>query len=811
MSIKIALAGNPNCGKTTMFNDLTGSNQYVGNWPGVTVEKKEGKWKTNKDIIIQDLPGIYSLSPYTLEEVISRNYLINQQPDAILNIVDGTNLERNLYLTTQLLELGLPMAIALNMMDVVRKNGDTIDVSKLSEALGCPIVETAALRGEGSQKAVEAAVQAAQAAKPQAHPSVFGGTVEHAIAHIEESIEGKVPAAHLRWYAVKLFERDDKVRAQLQLPASLMAHIEEHIQECERELEDDSESIITNERYAYISKLMTVCIRKKPRKDNLSVSDKIDRVVTNRILALPIFVAVMTLVYYVSVTTIGDIVTGFTNDTLFGSWIQEPLAAWLEGIGTAGWLNGLVVDGIVGGVGAVIGFVPQMLILFIFLAILEDIGYMARVAFIMDRIFRKFGLSGKSFIPMLIGSGCGVPGIMASRTIENERDRRMTIMTTTFIPCGAKMPIVALIAGAVFGGAWWVSPAAYFIGVGCDPLGHHPEKDQNVRRRPRPLRHGAARLPCPPGRQRAQEHVGAGLELHQAGRYGDPGLQHPDLVPVQLWQRGRRLYHGRGYGPQHPGRHGQHPGLDLHAPGLWQLAVHRGHHHGPGGQGRSGRRVRRALWGGRGRHGIGGIRRLPGAGPHRRPFHRAVRLLLPDLQPAVRPLLRRHRRHQAGDEFPQVDLVRHRLSVRPGLCGIPDRKPAGPAVHHRRLHLLDRCGLPAGSRHPVPVLPALPRSYHFGYRQGKNPSLVSIPPYLHGAGKLASPPQTYGAPAARRFSGSLRRVNGLTRSNPVCLASVALLLPACLFPSFPLLHMNKVRARLAAVCRSARFYCKYRR
>ena len=465
MSIKIALAGNPNCGKTTMFNDLTGSNQYVGNWPGVTVEKKEGKWKTNKDIIIQDLPGIYSLSPYTLEEVISRNYLINQQPDAILNIVDGTNLERNLYLTTQLLELGLPMAIALNMMDVVRKNGDTIDVSKLSEALGCPIVETAALRGEGSQKAVEAAVQAAQAAKPQAHPSVFGGTVEHAIAHIEESIEGKVPAAHLRWYAVKLFERDDKVQAQLQLPASLMAHIEEHIQECERELEDDSESIITNERYAYISKLMTVCIRKKPRKDNLSVSDKIDRVVTNRILALPIFVAVMTLVYYVSVTTIGDIVTNFTNDTLFGAWIQEPLAAWLEGIGTAGWLSGLVVDGIVGGVGAVLGFVPQMLILFIFLAILEDIGYMARVAFIMDRIFRKFGLSGKSFIPMLIGSGCGVPGVMASRTIENDRDRKMTIMTTCFIPCGAKMPIIGLFAGALFGGSGLVAVSAYFIGV----------------------------------------------------------------------------------------------------------------------------------------------------------------------------------------------------------------------------------------------------------------------------------------------------------------------------------------------------------
>ena len=465
MSIKIALAGNPNCGKTTMFNGLTGSNQYVGNWPGVTVEKKEGRLKDNKDVIIQDLPGIYSLSPYTLEEVIARNYLIHERPDAILNIVDASNLERNLYLTTQLLELGIPTVVALNMIDVVQKNGDKINAAKLSEALGCPVMETSALKGQGSSAAAEKAAKAAMAGKVGEHPHVFGGTVEHAIAHIEESIEGKVPAAQLRWYAVKLFERDEKVAEELKLPADLMAHIEDHIQECEEELDDDAESIITNERYAYISKLVTACVQKQRRKDNLTVSDKIDRVVTNRILALPIFALVMTLVYYVSVTTIGDMVTGFTNDTLFGSWIQEPLAAWLSSIGTADWLNGLVVDGIIGGVGAVLGFVPQMLILFIFLAILEDVGYMARVAFIMDRIFRKFGLSGKSFIPMLIGSGCGVPGVMASRTIENERDRRMTVMTTTFIPCGAKMPIVALIAGAVFGGAWWVAPSAYFIGV----------------------------------------------------------------------------------------------------------------------------------------------------------------------------------------------------------------------------------------------------------------------------------------------------------------------------------------------------------
>ncbi|MDR0841709.1 MAG: ferrous iron transport protein B [Christensenellaceae bacterium] len=465
MRTKVALAGNPNCGKTTMFNSLTGSTQYVGNWPGVTVEKKEGFLKGDKDVVIQDLPGIYSLSPYTLEEVIARDYLLREQPDAILNILDGANLERNLYLTTQLMELGIPMVIALNMMDVVRKNGDRIDVNKLSAELGFEIVETSALKGEGSEYAAARAVQAAKAGKASPPPPVFGGAVEHALAHIEESLEEYVPAAHVRWYAIKLFERDEKVAAQLTLPAGLPEHIETHIEACETELDDDAESIITNARYAYIARLMTACVQKKPRTGNLTASDRIDRVVTNRILALPIFALVMFLVYYISVTTIGTIVTDFTNDTLVGGWLMEPLRLWLETIGTAPWLTGLVVDGIIGGVGAVLGFVPQMLILFLFLAILEDVGYMARVAFIMDRIFRRFGLSGKSFIPMLIGSGCGVPGIMASRTIENERDRRMTIMTTTFIPCGAKMPIVGLIAGAVFGGVWWVAPSAYFLGI----------------------------------------------------------------------------------------------------------------------------------------------------------------------------------------------------------------------------------------------------------------------------------------------------------------------------------------------------------
>jgi len=465
MSSKIALAGNPNSGKTTLFNELTGSAQYVGNWPGVTVEKKEGKLKGHKDVIIQDLPGIYSLSPYTLEEVVARRYLVSEKPDAIINIVDGTNIERNLYLTTQLIELGIPTIIAINMIDIVRKNGDVINLHKLGSALGCEAVETSALRGTGSKEVAEKA--AALAGKPVSGslPSVFNGSVEHAIAHIEESIEGKVDARFLRWYAIKLFERDEKVIKELKLDSTLLQHLEEHIIACERELDDDAESIITNQRYAYIAKVVQTAVKKKHTGQKMNASDRIDRVVTNRILALPIFALIMFCVYYISISTVGDFVTGWTNDTLFGEMISGNLSAWLEGIRVAPWLTSLIVDGIVGGVGAVIGFVPQMLILFLMLSILEDVGYMARVAFIMDRIFRGFGLSGKSFIPMLIGSGCSVPGIMASRTIENERDRRMTIMTTSFIPCGAKMPIIALFAGALFGGSGFVATSAYFIGV----------------------------------------------------------------------------------------------------------------------------------------------------------------------------------------------------------------------------------------------------------------------------------------------------------------------------------------------------------
>ena len=465
MGIKIALAGNPNCGKTTMFNSLTGSNQYVGNWPGVTVEKKEGKLKSDKSLIIQDLPGIYSLSPYTQEEVIARSYLVNEHPDAIINIVDGTNIERNLYLTTQLVELGIPVVVALNMIDVVRKKGDKIDISKLSSALGCPVVETSALKGEGGKAAVKKAAELAAQHGEVSLPSVFHGSVEHAIAHIEETLEGRVEQRFLRWYAVKLFERDEKVLEELHLESSVADHIEQHIVDCEKELDDDAESIITNQRYAYISKIVTTSVKKGKKPGSESVSDRIDRIVTNRILALPIFALIMWGVYTLSIGTIGDWTVGFMNDTLFGEWICGGLASWFETIGVVPWLASLVVDGIVGGVGAVLGFVPQMLILFLCLSILEDIGYMSRVAFIMDRIFRKFGLSGKSFIPMLIGSGCSIPGIMASRTIENENDRRMTVMTTSFIPCGAKMPIVGLIAAAVFDGSSFVAVSAYFIGV----------------------------------------------------------------------------------------------------------------------------------------------------------------------------------------------------------------------------------------------------------------------------------------------------------------------------------------------------------
>lgn len=465
MDVKIALAGNPNSGKTTLFNDLTGSNQYVGNWPGVTVEKKEGRLKGHKDVLIQDLPGIYSLSPYTLEEVVARGYLVGEKPDAIINIVDGTNIERNLYLTTQLIELGIPVVIAVNMIDLVRKNGDTIDLIRLGRALGCEVMEMSALRGEGSMAVAKRAIELARQDKAGEHPHVFTGSVEHAVAHIEESIAHLVEPRSLRWYALKLFERDEKVYEELKLASGLRAHLEEHIADCEAELDDDAESIITNQRYAYISKVVEGAVHKKAARHSLSVSDKVDRVVTNRILALPIFAAVMWAVYTIAIGTVGDFLTGWTNDTLFGEMIAGNLGAWMESAGVAGWLTGLVVDGIVGGVGAVIGFVPQMLVLFFMLSILEDVGYMARVAFIMDRIFRKVGLSGKSFIPMLISSGCGVPGVMASRTIENERDRRMTIMTTCFIPCGAKMPIIALFAGALFGGSSLVAVSAYFIGV----------------------------------------------------------------------------------------------------------------------------------------------------------------------------------------------------------------------------------------------------------------------------------------------------------------------------------------------------------
>ncbi|MDE6124917.1 MAG: ferrous iron transporter B [Eubacterium sp.] len=564
MSIKIALAGNPNSGKTTLFNALTGSNQYVGNWPGVTVEKKEGKLKKHNDVVITDLPGIYSLSPYTLEEVVARNYLISERPDAILNIVDGTNLERNLYLTTQLTELGIPVVIAVNMMDVVKKNGDKINIEQLSKALGCKVVEISALKGTGITEAAEEAIRAAQGEKTIPQHS-FSGTVEHALAHIEEVTVHNLPEEQQRWYAVKLFERDEKVLSQLSLDKAILDHIEKDIQAAEKELDDDAESIITNERYIYIGSIIKSCYKKK-NAGKLSTSDKIDKVVTNRFAALPIFAVIMFLVYFISVTTVGTFVTDWTNDGLFGDgfhllnigasayddalneyaienvWTEDVIATvdaaveagvigaediqgaiedesfadfdeaygsygeslanedfdisetvdaaleadevpapedygvWVPGIpvlvesgldavNCADWLSGLILDGIVGGVGAVLGFVPQMLVLFILLAFLEGCGYMARIAFVLDRVFRKFGLSGKSFIPMLIGTGCGVPGIMASRTIENDRDRKMTIMTTTFIPCGAKLPIIAMIASALFGGAWWVAPSAYFIGI----------------------------------------------------------------------------------------------------------------------------------------------------------------------------------------------------------------------------------------------------------------------------------------------------------------------------------------------------------
>lgn len=460
MAIKIALAGNPNCGKTTLFNALTGSNQFVGNWPGVTVEKKEGKLKGHKDVTIMDLPGIYSLSPYTLEEVVARNYLINERPDAILNIVDGTNIERNLYLSTQIMELGIPVIMAVNMMDIVEKNGDKIHIDKLAKKLGCEVVTISALKGTGIKEAADKAVQIAQKKGAAVPVHEFDKDVEAVIRTVESKLGSDIVNEQKRFFAIKLLEKDDKITEQMKSVPDVSAEIKQ----LEDKFDDDTESIITNERYVYISSIIGDCVTKN-KKNAMTTSDKIDRIVTNRWLALPIFAVVMWVVYYVSVTTVGTFVTDWTNDVLFGEIIPPAIENLLNAIHCADWLQGLILDGIVAGVGAILGFVPQMLVLFLFLAFLESCGYMARVAFIMDRIFRKFGLSGKSFIPMLIGSGCGVPGIMASRTIENDRDRKMTIMTTTFVPCGAKLPIIALIAGALFNGASWVAPSAYFVGI----------------------------------------------------------------------------------------------------------------------------------------------------------------------------------------------------------------------------------------------------------------------------------------------------------------------------------------------------------
>ena len=473
MSIKIALAGNPNCGKTTLFNLLTGSNQFVGNWPGVTVEKKEGKLKNNEDVIIVDLPGVYSLSPYTLEEVVARKFLVDERPDAIINLVDGTNLERNLYLTTQLTELGIPVVIAINMMDVVEKRGDKINVEILSKKLGCNVVEISALKGTGINETVDFAIQAAKT-QHRAPIHRYSGAVEHALAHIEEATIHNMNTPQQRWYAVKIFERDEQVLSTLNIDKNVLNHIEMDIKMAEAELDDDAESIIINERYLYIESVVKECFKRK-RRNKITTSDKIDKVVTNRFLALPIFAVVMFLMYYISVSTVGTWATDWANDGVFGEgWslfgmfipsVPQLVEALLNTLNCADWLQSLILDGIIKGVGSVLGFVPQMIVLFIFLAFLEACGYMSRVAFMMDKLFRKFGLSGKSFIPMLIGSGCSVPGIMASRTIENEHDRRMTIITTSFIPCSAKLPVIALIAGNLFNDAWWVAPSAYFVGV----------------------------------------------------------------------------------------------------------------------------------------------------------------------------------------------------------------------------------------------------------------------------------------------------------------------------------------------------------
>jgi len=814
MAIKIALAGNPNCGKTTLFNALTGSNQFVGNWPGVTVEKKEGRLRKHDDVIVTDLPGIYSLSPYTLEEVVSRNYLITERPDAILNLIDGTNLERNLYLTTQLTELGIPVVVAVNMMDVVRKNGDKINFSELSRQLGCKVCEISALKGEGIMEAAEAAIDAARNGKT-IPMHTFSGPVEHAIAHVEEAALHNLPESQQRWYAIKIFERDSKVLEQLNVPADTMKHIEADIKAAEDELGDDAESIITNERYVYIAEVIKACYKKKSA-GKLSVSDKIDRVVTNRWLGLPIFAVVMFLVYYISMVTVGSMATDWANDGVFGDgWhlfgigskdyeavaedytnateavgafvedvdldtesedfdaaaVLEQLKAytpeaetattlvedeetlaqtemtvyysaipkdadeettipmtyqdavaylerngfeapdpadygvWVRGvpvliesgldqIGCADWLKGLILDGIVAGVGAVLGFVPQMLVLFLLLAFLEACGYMARIAFVLDRVFRKFGLSGKSFIPMLIGSGCGVPGIMASRTIENERDRRMTIMTTTFIPCGAKMPFIAMVAGALFGGSAWVSTSAYFIGVAAIIIsGIMLKKSKMFAGDPAPF---VMELP-------AYHWPTLGNVLRSMWERGWSFIKKAGTIillsTIFVWFT---TYFGWVDGAFQMLSEEQINSSILarignliawiFAPlgwGNWQAAV----------ASITGLIAKENIVG-----TMGILYRAGVFSPGRR-VHRYRRLLLPGLQPAVRALLRRHRRDEARDEQPQVDMVCRRVSVRLRLRHFADRVSAGHAVpgsgqragRDCRLHPAGCADLPAGS------------------------------------------------------------------------------------------------------------------
>ena len=789
--IKIALAGNPNCGKTTLFNALTGSNQFVGNWPGVTVEKKEGKLKKHDNVVIMDLPGIYSLSPYTLEEVVARNYLVGERPDAILNIIDGTNLERNLYLTTQLTELGIPVVIAINMMDVVRKNGDQINVAELSRELGVRIIEISALKGDGVMEAAEAAVKAAEGTKT-VPMHTFSGPVEHAIAHIEEAAVHNLPEEQQRWYAIKIFERDDKVLEKLSIPADVMSHIDADIQAAEKELDDDAESIITNERYVYIAELIKSCY-KKHNQGQLSASDKIDRIVTNRWLGLPIFAVVMYLVYYIAMVTVGSAATDWANDGLFGDgWhlfgigtseytevadnytaaseaisayydldteaddfdpdttladmkavqpdsasttievedeetlamndmtvyydaipadadeettvgmsyldavtyfeengFDEPDPAdygvWVPGVpvlignaleaaGAAEWLNGLILDGIVAGVGAVLGFVPQMLVLFLMLAFLEACGYMARIAFVLDRIFRKFGLSGKSFIPMLIGTGCGIPGIMASRTIENERDRRMTIMTTTFIPCGAKVPFIAMVAGAIFGGAAWVATSAYFVGMAAIIIsGIMLKKTKMFAGDPAPF---VMELP-------AYHWPTVGNVLRSMWERGWSFIKKAGTIillsTIAVWfttyfgwaEDGFRMLSEEEIDCSILAHIGSLIAW-IFAPlgwGNWKAAV----------ASITGLVAKENIVGTLGILYGGGDETVYQASGNC--LYPDQRLLLPGVQPAVRPLLRRYRRHQAGDEQRQVDLVRHWLSVRLRLSVRPDGQPVRQGLH----------------------------------------------------------------------------------------------------------------------------------